>query len=238
MNQPFRFKQFLVHDHLSTMKVGTDSVLLGAWARPPAIGRMLDLGTGCGILALMIAQKTEGHIVAIDIHAPSVAQAHENFMQSPWPDRIMALQSSHEEYSKNNKQVFDYIVSNPPFFMNSLKPVLENRLLARHARPDFIDLFVQSIRNLLTPDGKAAFIIPVQTFTMIGHKLSMIGMPLLRRALVYAKPDIPPTRVLVETGKYNTGSMQEEDIIIYDHNQQYTSAYKKLTQEYYLFLND
>lgn len=236
MSQPFRFKQFQVHDHLSTMKVGTDAVLLGAWCRPPQTGHILDIGTGCGIIALMIAQKSDGQITAIDIHEPSIKQANDNFRYSPWSGRLKAKGVSFEDFSMKHQQGFDFIVSNPPFFINSLKPKQHERLLARHAQPDFIDVFLRSVAILLKPGGRAAFIIPLQIFKLIEEKVVFAGLSLVRTAKVYSKPGALPTRILVEAGKTKSGSLEDDSIFIMDQNQQYTEQFQALTKDYYLFM--
>lgn len=237
MSQPFRFKQFQVHDHLSTMKVGTDAVLLGAWCRPPQTGQILDVGTGCGIIALMIAQKSDAQITAIDIHEPSVKQANDNFTQSPWPERVKAERVSLENFAMKHQQSFDFIVSNPPFFINSLKPKQSERLLARHAQPNFIDVFLRSIAILLNTGGRAAFIIPMQIFKAIEGNIGTTGLSLVRTAKVYSKPGALATRILVEAGKTTAKSTEDESIIIQDQNQQYTEQYQALTKDYYLFMD-
>jgi tRNA1Val (adenine37-N6)-methyltransferase len=236
MSQPFRFKQFQVHDHLSTMKVGTDAILLGAWCRPPQTGHILDVGTGCGIIALMLAQKSDATITAIDIHEPSVIQANENFRNSPWQRRLNAERSSLEEFAMKHQQGYDFIVSNPPFFINSLKPKQQERLLARHTQPDFIDVFLRSVATLLKPVGRATFIIPMQASKSIEEKIATTGLNLIRTATVQSKPGAMTTRILVEVGKTNFGSLQDDSIFIMDQNNQYTKQFQALTKNYYLFM--
>jgi tRNA1Val (adenine37-N6)-methyltransferase len=128
MASVFRFRQFQVCDQQSTMRVGTDAVLLGAWACPPENGRILDIGTGCGILALMMAQKSNAAITAIDIHQESIQEAKENFSRSPWPNRLSAKHTGIAEFSESHQSKFNYIISNPPFFNNSLKPFSAGRI--------------------------------------------------------------------------------------------------------------
>jgi tRNA1Val (adenine37-N6)-methyltransferase len=236
MSHPFRFKQFQVHDHLSTMKVGTDSVLLGGWCKPPQTGHILDIGTGCGIIALMLAQKSDATLTAIDIHEPSVKQANENFRLSPWPERLKAEQASLEEFAMKHQYGFDFIVANPPFFINSLKPKQHERLLARHAQPDFIDVFLRSVAILLKTGGRAAFIIPMQTFKAIEGNIGTTGLNLVRTAKVYSKPGALATRILIEAGKDTIKTTEDESIIIMDQNQQYTEQFQALAKEYYLFM--
>jgi len=238
MNRPFRCKQFQVYDHLSTMKVGTDAILLGAWALPTQSGRILDVGTGCGILAMMMAQKTNAFITAIDIHEPSIKQAAENFAHSPWPERLEALNISLQNFCLNHTQCFDFIISNPPFFLNSLKPQKRNLLLAKHTDKHFMDLFLDCLAHLLKPGGKAAFIIPAHLFGLILHKASLAGIHPLRMAEVFSKPGIAASRVMIEAGKNKPPEMIKEKILVRDASHRYTESYKSLTEDSYLFLNE
>jgi tRNA1Val (adenine37-N6)-methyltransferase len=238
MNQAFRFKQFQVHDNLSTMKVGTDAVLIGAWAIPPAAGRILDIGTGCGVIALMMAQKSAAHISAIDIHEPSVRQAKENFELSPWPERLNAIHISMAELASKQKACFDYIVSNPPYFLNSLKPRKDGLLLAKHADYRFMDLLISGIASLLKSSGKVAFIIPPNLLEVVLNKGFDNGLYLVRKANIFSKPGTAQTRVMLEFAMQQTGSAQEETIFIRNDDLNYSAGYKSLTSDFYLFLNE
>lgn len=238
MNQAFRFKQFQVNDNHSTMKVGTDAVLLGAWATPPPEGRILDIGTGCGVIALMMAQKSEAHITAIDIHGPSVQQAKGNFGLSTWPERLNAINISLEDFTSQQKACFDYIISNPPFFLNSLKPQKDGLLLAKHADYRFMDLFTGSIASLLKNSGKTAFIIPPNLLETMLSKSAEQGLYMVRRANIFSKPGTAQTRVMVELARHEAGTAEEEIIFIRNADHSYNETYKALTKDFYLFLNE
>src|SRR5664279_2325982 len=128
----FRFRQFSVEDDQSTMRIGTDAILLGAWADPSKAERILDIGTGCGVIALMMAQKSNARVDAIDINPESVEQACSNFTNSPWRERLTAFHRSFREHAKTADGAYDIIVTNPPWFTNSLRSNDERRNLARH----------------------------------------------------------------------------------------------------------
>ncbi|MGB4204152.1 MAG: methyltransferase [Bacteroidales bacterium] len=234
---PFRFKQFHVYDQMSTMKVGTDAVLLGAWSRPPHTGNILDIGTGCGILALMMAQKTNAEITAIDIHPQSVKQAFTNFSESPWKNRLNVLEISLESFSESNSGIFDFIISNPPFFINSLKPSKNNLLIAKHADIDFPDIFFGSIFKLLKPEGKAAFIIPYPELETVLQKLVHTGLNPYRIAEVFGKSSSKPIRAMLEITKDKALDIKRESIHIFNSDMSYSEKYKLLTNDFYLFLN-
>ncbi len=238
MSSPFRFKQFQVFDDKSTMKVGTDAVLLGAWATPPLSGNILDVGTGCGVLALMMAQKSAANIKAIDIHEPSIEQAAENFSLSPWPDRLEALHANIRDFSVSHAGSFDFIISNPPFFLNSLKPKQPRLLIAKHADSAFTDVFLNSLVSLLAPGGKVALVLPAQIFDNINRKMNEAGLFPVRTARVFSKAGISYSRVMVEATLNKAGSVADQNIVIMNSMLHYTRDYKKLTQDFYLFLKE
>ena len=237
MASAFRFKQFQVRDQQSTMRVGTDAVLLGAWARPPENGSILDIGTGCGVLALMMAQKSKAEIIAIDIHQESIQQAQENFRMSPWHNRLIARHTGISEFSVSYQSKFNYIISNPPFFNNSLKPFSEGRILARHMQPGFAEDFVRSIHRLLEPDGKAALIVPPENYESIVPRFETHGIFPVRKAFVFSKPGSAMRRVMFEAAFNFTSLPVEEEILIMDENLAYSETYKNLTAGFYLFNN-
>ena len=164
----FYFKQFSVSHEKSSMKIGTDAVLLGCFADvtdcrdegcfSPTI---LEIGCGCGVISLMLAQRFPNYkIKAIDIHKPSVDEAFENFRNSPWKDRLEAKHQSLQEFSESCFEKFDIIVCNPPFFSKSLESPVEARNNARHTTTlSYEDLVLHS-KKLLTPKGKFSVIIP------------------------------------------------------------------------------
>ena len=129
-NPYFSFKQFTVYHDRCAMKVGTDGVLLGAWTDVSGARDILDIGTGTGLIALMLAQRSEAHIVAVDIDEDAVKQAKENVEKSPWPGRIEV--ERHDICCFNSDIRYDVIVSNPPYFFNSLKCPDGQRNIARH----------------------------------------------------------------------------------------------------------
>jgi tRNA1Val (adenine37-N6)-methyltransferase len=155
--KPFRFKQFSVDDSKCAMKVGTDAVLLGAWADVTCAETILDIGTGCGLIALMAAQRSNAHITAIDIDESTTLQSKENFLSSPWHDRLEAIHI--EQFQPD--YLFDLIICNPPFFKNALKTPFHERNLARHNDSLSFESLVSHVNILLSENGKFFFILPV-----------------------------------------------------------------------------
>ena len=164
MSNPFfKFKQFTVYHDRSTMKVGTDGVLLGAWT--PFTGKekhVLDIGTGCGLVALMLAQRIHNaQITGIDIDVASVGQANENFQASPWPERLKAELVPVQELSCQTDLRYDLIVSNPPFFVSSLPNPRQERMQARHTCTLSHEDLLHAVVALLEPQGTFALVLPV-----------------------------------------------------------------------------
>lgn len=238
MPQPFRFKQFQVFDQHSTMRVGTDSVLLGAWAKLPNHGLILDVGTGCGILALMAAQKTQAKILAIDIDKASIEEASQNFKNSLWASRLSILQTEFEQYAYHHPHSVDHIISNPPYFINSLKTKHSGRNKARHAPEGFEEKFIESLATTLSPQGKASIIQPADRIDSIMEILTTVNLFLTRLCKVFPHEGSRPTRVLLELSRCQQNEPEQMDIIIHVQGNTYTPQYKELTGDFYLFLKE
>ncbi len=216
------------------MKVGTDSIMLGAWAQPPASGEILDMGCGSGVLALMLAQKTQANITAIDKHIPSVKQAEENFEISPWNNRLRAIEADFFDLPSPFHGHFDYIISNPPFFINSLKPLATNKLIAKHAGDDFVARFVEKAEQLLTPAGKFACIFPASSADFFVKKSEQAGLHLHRKASISGRPDLRVNRVMTAFCKIRQKVINEE-IMIRNHDNTFTPEYLDLTKDFHCF---
>ena len=230
----FKFKKFYVEDDQSTMRVGTDAVLLGSWIRPGNAVEILDIGTGCGIIALMMAQKSEANVTAIDIDRDSVRQASRNFMNSPWGDRMKAIQCSFQDFMTQPRNKFDLIVTNPPYFRNSLKPPSEKRTVARHddlLKPD--DLF-SGVKKLLTQNGSFYIIIPAESASSTALTASEYSLFLKRQMIVRPKPEQDSNRVLMEFSFIPPMQLIKEEIIIRSGDNSFTDAYRTMTEDFYL----
>src|SRR4051812_37120730 len=156
----FRFRQFTVHQDKCAMKVGTDAVLLGSWIRPGLSRYILDIGTGTGLLALMIAQKSFAGIDAIDIDQGAFFQATENVRISPWYSRIYIYHQSFQNFSKTTTKQYDLVVTNPPYFHDASKPSIESRIHARHDdQLTFLEL-ANGVKKVISPEGKFYLILP------------------------------------------------------------------------------
>lgn len=156
-SRSFRFQQFEVFHDRCGMKVGTDGVLLGAWVQPLQAARILDVGTGCGLIALILAQHSVAEIVGVEFDASAAGQAAENARNSPWADRIRIVP---EDFKTFRDEPYDLIVSNPPFFQKSLQAPVAERNQARHdVTLSYAELIVKA-ESMLSAEGRLAVILP------------------------------------------------------------------------------
>lgn len=232
----FAFKQFSIDDGHSAMKVGTDGVLLGAWCSIPESGRILDIGCGSGIVALMSAQRSSEQIKidAVEIDSGAAEDARTNFRNSPWHDRLKLSCCDFVSYASGCKVKYDAIVSNPPYFQNSLKPQQAERSLARHTSSlEYDGLFLWS-EKLLTKKGKISLITPWENYCDIARAATENRLFLYRRADIYTTAeDSTPKRVLTEWSR-NVSDYRWEKIIINLTPGTYSAEYRKLVEGFYI----
>lgn len=229
--ESFSFKQFVVRHDRCGQKVGTDGVLLGAWANGGK--RILDIGTGSGLIALMMAQRfPQAAIVGVEIDDEAYSQACDNVAESMFCHRISLYHSALQDFSSGHK--FDSIVSNPPFFVDSLKSVGEQRTCARHTEHlSFHDLIVCS-EKLMDENSDLSLIVPTDVVEQIVAQAALVGLRLSRRCDVKTVERKAPKRSLLElTNRRN---------IVYSFEVQLLNAsdgsrsewYQCLTQDFYL----
>ncbi len=233
-SQEFVFKQFKVHQDKCAMKVGTDAVLLGAWVNASSAKTILDIGTGTGIISLMLAQKSEALIDAIDIDKNAYLQARENISECKWKDRIQIHHTSLQQFAINSKHQYDLIVSNPPYFVDSSKALEESRTYARHTdHLPFSDL-LEGALNLLNLTGKFYVILPTKESQLFREMAEEQKLYVTRLTRVITRTDRPEKRLLM-TFEFVRKTIEEDSIIIeQDERHSYTDQYKELTKDYYL----
>jgi len=228
----FRFKQFEVHQDRTAMKIGTDGVLLGAWAKTAHPRRILDVGTGTGIIALMLAQRyPQGLIDALEIEANAAEQARYNFQLSPWHERLQLIQTDFNKFQTSDR--YDLIVSNPPYFDENYLSNDAGRNLARHNSHLRLENLLKKSKNLLNPQGSIQLILPVQKEYELKQITGNINMYLKKITYVKGRKELPAKRILVQITNipYLT---QNHILVIEKARHQYTAEYITLTRDFYL----
>ena len=232
-NPYFQFKQFTVWHDQCAMKVGTDGVLLGAWASVERARRILDIGTGTGLVALMLAQRSlpDAKIVALEIDEAAAGQARENVVRSPWQERIEVVQADFKKYRSSDK--FDVIVSNPPYFVDSLECPDRQRTAARHNNSLTYEELLEGVNRLLAADGLFTVVIPTDVVDRVKAIASMNKLYAIRQLNVITKPGGIPKRTLIAFSFSNRECVIEE-LLTELARHQYSEEYIALTGEYYL----
>lgn len=235
MSSVFQFKQFAVNQDRCAMKIGTDGVLLGAWAtvnhNPFSI---LDVGTGTGILSLMLAQRSFAETIeAIEIDDDAFEQAAENFENSPWSDRLFCYHAGFIEFVDEIDDHYDLIISNPPFFSEDYKTDNTKRDLARFTDALPFEHLLYGCSKLLATKGKASFIIPFseeRNFITLASKYKLFATRITR---VKGTPTSEIKRSLLEFSFTET-AIETNELIIEINRHEYTEDYINLTKDFYL----
>ncbi len=200
-SQEFVFKQFTILQDKCAMKVGTDAVLLGSWVNTSNTKKVLDIGTGTGIISLMLAQKSDATIDAIDIDANACMQALQNASNCRWKDRIHIHHISLQQFAASSDHRYDLIVSNPPYFVDSSKASEESRTNARHTDQLPFDDLLNGVLNLLSPEGKFYVILPTkesQVFREMAEKQHLFLFPVF--AMVTASCGLSKNNTCLQQG--------------------------------------
>jgi len=237
-NPFFRFKQFTVWHDKCAMKVGTDGVLLGCWCDVPEARTILDVGCGTGLISLMLAQRIPAQIDAIDIDESACIQARENVSHSPFPDRIHIIYTSLARFAQTNtgKTEYDCIVSNPPYFIDSLKCPDKQRTMARHTDTLPLDQLIHDSNRLLSPSGCLCLVLPFDQRDALLRLVREEGLYLQKETDVYPTPASQPKRLLVQVGRQACEHPQMSSLVIEKERHHYTDEFIALAKEYYLYL--
>jgi len=230
----FYFKQFKVEDGHSTMKVGTDAVLLGAAVNTEGSEEILEIGTGSGVIALILAQRSKAQIDAVEIDEESAKQARENAENCPWSDRIKIIRSSLQEFAERTSKHYDLIISNPPFFSCSLKSPDKKRNLSRHDETLSFEDLATYAAGLMSDDASLWVILPVregEEFTLIAEKS---GLFVHHHISITSKEGRKEHRLILQLKKCRPEKAWENKLVISDSKGIPTKEYKALTKELYL----
>lgn len=230
----FQFKQFTIKQDRCAMKVGTDGVLLGAWVNPDSSRAILDIGTGTGLIALMLAQRSDALIEAIEIDQAACEQAMENVRNAPWSGRVKVIHSSLQDFRPGHR--YDLIVTNPPYFIDSYLASDEARNMARQAGISLTyHELLQGVVRLLHGTGRFCVILPYREAQIFRDIAEQNG--LFCNILVNVKTgnDKPFKRVLMEFSRVEQ-ELEEKELVLHSREREFTPEFRLLTQSYYLNL--
>ena len=232
--EDFRFQQFTISHRHSTLKVGTDALLLGVLAELTGAEKLiLDVGAGCGIIALMLAQRSSADIDAIDIDEPSVMEAGANFCRSPWPSRLQSVCASYQDYAESCALRYDLIVSNPPFFQNCLLPKEEKFGIAKHNQQLSFDEFLCCSVALLSDEGTLALILPVAESEIFIGKAEKSGLYLSSLIEIIPIETKPVNRKVLHFSRKTGVGQVFKKITLREKNGKFSEEYKALTRDFH-----
>ena len=232
MGNVFRFKQFEVNQEGCAMRINTDGVLLAALANPAESSRVLDIGTGTGVIAMMMAQRfPHGVIDAVEIDVSAAITAGANFKASQFAERMQVFAADVGDYDAAYK--YDLIISNPPFFLNDLKNPESRKRLARHAAGDFYGKLVLKAAELLSDAGEFWLILPIKSADMLVFIAKEAGLSMSREISICSDITKPVIRKIL-VFRRNVGELKRELFYIYESQGIYTDAYKSLLKDFFL----
>ncbi|MGB5463588.1 MAG: methyltransferase [Aureibaculum sp.] len=233
--EPFKFKLFTIKQDKCAMKVGTDGVLLGAWVSLHAFpNSILDIGTGTGIIALQLAQRSKAEIIdAIEIDNNAFEQAVENFENSPWNDRIFCYHVSLAAFTNEIDQKYDLIISNPPFYNDEFESNNEARNKARFTSSLSFENLLVSVSKLLSGTGTFTTIIPYKEEANFIKMAEQYQLKVNKICRVQGNKNTEIKRSLLEFSK-DQNKIEVTQLIIEKERHQYTDAYQKLVKDFYL----
>lgn len=245
-NSYFQFKQFTIHQDKCAMKVTTDGCLFGAWVaerikdeKPTNNKNCLDIGTGTGLLSLMLAQKFPAmEFDAIEINEEAAQQAEENVAASPWKEKITVIPGDVKDKAFTTGKLYDVIISNPPFYENELVSPDEKKNIAHHGGGLLLEEIVEIISGVLAPEGSFYLLLPYKRMTEAGLLIEKYQLTVTHSTLVSPSTQHGYFRLFV-AGKHKGStneSYSKNEIAVKNSNGEYTTAFISLLKDYYLHL--
>lgn len=232
--RPFFFKKFGMFHHRSTMRVGTDAVLFAQWVDVASSDNALDIGTGSGIIPLILAQKGVGSVDAVELDSDSYEEANLNFNISVYSDRLSVVQNDVRDYAANNEKKYDLIVSNPPFYASDVKPIKEKKVMARHVSTlSFKDLLVAA-KKMMKEDARFALVLPFYESRLFIKEAESLGFCLQKEFLISPIEGKEPNRVNMQFVLNEVESVETVLFTIRNKDYSYTEEYKEFLKDFYL----
>lgn len=233
----FTFKQFFVAHDRCAMKVGTDGILLGAWAPVAGVKRILDIGTGSGLLALMLAQRTDESVIvdAVELDSDAAVQAQENVADSPWADRVSVQAEDVQSWAERQTIKYDLIISNPPYYEQGVECATPQREQARYTTMLDHSTLLATATGLITEEGFLCVVLPENVGNTFTQQAVNMGWHLRLRTDVAETQARLPHRVLLAFSP-KKGECFSDRLVIRGSDQRYSEGYTALTQAFYLFM--
>ncbi len=235
--KPFHFKQFDIYHDQCAFKVGTDGVLLGAWTDIEGASRALDIGTGSGLIAIMLAQRHLAlHMDAVEIDEASFLQAQQNMQACRWSNRLQIFHQSLQDFAKDTTQQYDLIVSNPPYFNTGTTKQNQAKKNARHtATLPYQDL-LKAVKKMLTNEGRFCLILPTIEGQIFQKQAEKYGLFCTQLVEVHPKHDKGVERLLMQFEQIEKPPIISRLVIQFEQRNDYTPAYIELTKDFYTIM--
>ncbi len=233
-SRPFFFKKFGLFHHRSTMKIGTDAIILGRWVEVSENDDVLDIGTGCGLLPLMLAQKGIKSADAVEIDDESCEEAAQNFANSAWNSRLSAINDDVKDYAAKCSKKYDLIVSNPPFYFGDNIPEKAKKSLARHTNTLSYKDLLQSVKKMLKPDGRFALVLPAIESKAFLKEAENQGFFLKIEMKIVPIEGKEPNRINMQLVVNQVDKVEIETFVLRNQDHSFTKDYKDFLKDYYL----
>lgn len=232
--RPFFFKKFGMFHHRSTMRVGTDAVLFAQWVDVKSSDNALDVGTGSGIIPLILSQKGVGKIDAVELDSDSYEEAKQNFSISAWREKLNVFNTDVRCFADDSCKKYDLIVSNPPYYASDVKPIKEKKVMARHVSTlSFRDLLL-SAKKMMKDDARLAVVLPFYESRLFIKEAENLGFYLQKEFLISPIEGKEPNRVNMQFVFDNVEDVATELFVIRNNDYSYTDQYKNFLKDYYL----
>ena len=232
--RPFFFKKFGLFHHRSTMKIGTDAILLGRWTEVSENDEVLDIGTGCGLIPLMLAQKGIKSADAVEIDNDSYEEAAQNFSNSAWNSRLSAIHDDIKHYAEICEKKYDLVVSNPPFYFGDNIPEKAKKGLARHTNTLSYNDLLSSVKKIMKPEGRFSLVLPaIESKTFLKDAENQ-GFYLEKELLIVPIEGKEPNRINMQLVVNQANSIKTETFVLRHPDHSFTKEYKDFLKDYYL----
>lgn len=232
--RPFFFKKFGLFHHRSTMKIGTDAILLARWTEVSDNDDVIDIGTGCGLIPLMLAQKGIKSADAVEIDNDSYEEAAQNFSNSAWNSRLSAIHDDIKHYAEICEKKYDLVVSNPPFYFGDNIPEKAKKGLARHTNTLSYNDLLSSVKKIMKPEGRFSLVLPaIESKTFLKDAENQ-GFYLEKELLIVPIEGKEPNRINMQLVVNQVDSIRTKTFVLRHPDHSFTKEYKDFLKDYYL----